>query len=153
MTMNNLLEAVAAKLTGIWPDRNVYVDEIPQQADGQFFVGMAGSKQERLLDRRRKRTISLEVLYFLTSKDNMGFNHWAETMYNNFETLSVREDSGHVSRLRLTNQQTVRGSDTRAFQFLFDAQFFFVLPPKADALEENAALMGDLQLWQSQLKP
>ncbi len=54
MTLNNFLEAVASKLGEIWPDRKVYVDEIPKDADGQFFVGIIESGQEKHLDRRRK---------------------------------------------------------------------------------------------------
>ena len=83
MTLILFLVAVAAKLTGIWPDRKVYVDEIPKDSDGQFFVGIIESSQEKHLDRRRKRSIQFEVLYFLRSKDTMDFNAWAVEMYVN----------------------------------------------------------------------
>lgn len=46
MTLNNFIEAIAGKLAGVWPDRKVYVDEIPKDADGQFFVGIIESGQE-----------------------------------------------------------------------------------------------------------
>lgn len=46
MTLNNFIEAIAGKLTAVWPDRKVYVDEIPKDADGQFFVGIIESEQE-----------------------------------------------------------------------------------------------------------
>ena len=55
MTLNNFIEAIAGKLTAVWPDRKVYVDEIPKDADGQFFVGIIESEQEKHLDRRWKR--------------------------------------------------------------------------------------------------
>lgn len=71
MTLNNFIEAIAGKLAGVWPDRKVYVDEIPKDADGQFFVGIIESGQEAHLDRRRKRSIQIEVLYFLKSKENI----------------------------------------------------------------------------------
>lgn len=51
MTLNNFIEAIAGKLAGVWPDRKVYVDEIPKDADGQFFVGIIESGQEAHLDR------------------------------------------------------------------------------------------------------
>ena len=47
MTLNNFIEAIAGKLTAVWPDRKVYVDEIPKDADGQFFVGIIESEQEK----------------------------------------------------------------------------------------------------------
>ena len=108
MTLNLFLEAVAAKLTGIWPDRKVHVDEIPKDSDGQFFVGIIESNQEKHLDRRRKRSIQFEVLYFLRSKDTMDFNAWAEEMYDNFEELTVQEAPGKTRTIRLTGQKARR---------------------------------------------
>lgn len=54
-------------------------------------LGIIESGQEAHLDRRRKRSIQIEVLYFLKSKENMEFNAWAEEMYDQFETLTVKE--------------------------------------------------------------
>jgi len=129
MTLNNFLEAVASKLGEIWPDRKVYVDEIPKDADGQFFVGIIESGQEKHLDRRRKRTVQFEVLYFLKTKDTMGFNAWAEEMYDNFEALVVKETDEKTRTIRLTGQKARPDGNARVFQFLFDADVFFVLTP------------------------
>lgn len=138
MTLNDFLEAIAAKLTAIWPDRKVHVGEIPKDADGQFFVGIIESGQEAHLDRRRKRSIQFEVLYFLRSKDVMDFNDWAETMYDNFEVLTVKEPGDKTRTIRLTGQKARPDENTRVFQFLFDADFFFVLTPP------DLPVMGDL---------
>lgn len=129
MTLNDFLEAVAAKLAGIWPGRKVYVGEIPKDSNGQFFVGIIESGQEKHLDRRRKRTVQIEVLYFLKSKDTMDFNDWAEEMYDHFETLDVKESEGKIRTIRLTDQKARPDKNARVFQFLFDADFFFVLTP------------------------
>ena len=137
MTLNNFLEAVAAKLTDIWPDRKVYTDEIPKDSDGQFYVGIIESGQESRLDRRRKRTIQFEVLYFLKTKDRMAFQGWAEEMYDHFERLTVQEDSGKTRTIRLTGQKARPDENARVFQFLFDADFFFVLtPPESPFMED-----------------
>lgn len=137
MTLNLFLEAVAAKLTGIWPDRKVHVDEIPKDSDGQFFVGIIESNQEKHLDRRRKRSIQFEVLYFLRSKDTVDFNAWAEEMYDNFEELTVQEAPGKTRTIRLTGQKARPDGNSRVFQFLFDADFFFVLtPPEIPFMED-----------------
>lgn len=69
MTLNKFLEAVAEKLVGLWPDRHVFVNEIPKDSDGNFFVGIIEATQEKKLDRRRRRHVQIEVLYFLASKD------------------------------------------------------------------------------------
>ena len=66
MTLANFLSAIAQKLTGLWPDRLVYTGEIPQNADGQFFVGIIESGQEKRLDRRRTRTIQFLSLIHIS---------------------------------------------------------------------------------------
>ena len=129
MTLNNILEAVALKLTALWPGRKVYVGEIPKDSNGQFFVGIIESGQEKHLDRRWKRSVQIEVLYFLKSKDTMDFNDWAEEMYDHFETLDVKETGDKRRTIRLTNQKVRPDTNTRVFQFMFDADFFFVVTP------------------------
>lgn len=138
MTLNDFLEAVAEKLVGLWSDRHVFVNEIPKDSDGNFFVGMIEASQERKLDRRRRRTVQFEVLYFLASKDNLEFNAWAETMFDEFESLSVYEKTEVVDgveydvrrTIRLTNVSARKDDDQRVFQFLFDADFYFVITPE-----------------------
>lgn len=138
MTLNNFLESIAVKLVGLWPDRHVFANEIPKNADGNFFVRVVDTSQERKLDRRRRRTVQFEVLYFLASKDNLEFNEWAETMFDEFESLSVHEKTEVVDgvetdvrrTIRLTNISARKDDDQRVFQFLFDADFYFVITPE-----------------------
>lgn len=138
MTLNNFLESIAVKLVGLWPDRHVFANEIPKNADGNFFVRVVDTSQERKLDRRRRRTVQFEVLYFLASKDNLEFNEWAETMFDEFESLSVHEKTEVVDGvetdvrrpIRLKNINARKDDDQRVFQFLFDADFYFVITPE-----------------------
>lgn len=138
MTLNNFLESIAVKLVGLWPDRHVFANEIPKNADGNFFVRVVDTSQERKLDRRRRRTVQFEVLYFLATKDNLEFNAWAETMFDEFESLSVHEKTEVVDgveydvrrTIRLTNVSARKDDDQRVFQFLFDADFYFVITPE-----------------------
>lgn len=135
MTLNNFLKAVAVKLVDLWPTRHVFVNEIPKDSDGNFFVGVIETTQEKKLDRRRRRHVQIEVLYFLASKDNPSYNDWADTMFDNFETLSVLENAEEGQNIyrtvRLTNISARKDDDERVFQFLFDADFYFVLTPEA----------------------
>lgn len=138
MTLNNFLESIAMKLVGLWSDRHVFVNEIPKDSDGNFFVRVVDTSQEKKLDRRRRRTVKFEVLYFMASKDNLEFNAWAETMFDEFETLSVHEKTEVVDgvesdvrrTIRLTNISARKDVDQRVFQFLFDADFYFVITPE-----------------------
>lgn len=152
MTLNNILEAIASKLVGIWTDRHVYVNEIPKDSDGNFFVGIIETGQEKKLDRRRKRHIQFEVLYFLAKKDNMDFNEWVEAMYDHFESLSAYEktvDGSDVFRsVRLTNITARKDGDTRVYQFLFDADFYFVITgdpiPTMYYLDQNNKIRSEV---------
>ena len=144
MTVNKILEAIASKLTAIWPDRNVFVDKIPKGADGNFFVGVIETSQEKKLDRRRTRSCQIEVLYFLKSDDNMAFNDWADTMYDNFETLDVEEGANKTRRLYLTGQ-TARKDESGVFQFLFDVNINFVMAPEAIEFMENLTQKEELK--------
>lgn len=152
MTLNNILEAIASKLVGIWTDRHVYVNEIPKDSDGNFFVGIIETGQEKKLDRRRKRHIQFEVLYFLANKDNMDFNEWVEAMYDHFESLSVYEktvDGSEVFRsIHLTNITARKDGDTRVYQFLFDADFYFVITgdpiPTMYYLDQNNTIRSEV---------
>ena len=56
MTLNDFLEAIAKKLIARWPVRHVFVNRIPAEADGNFYVRVIETTQEQKLDRRRVRT-------------------------------------------------------------------------------------------------
>lgn len=145
MTLNNITEAVAGKLLKIWPGREVYGDEIPKDADGQFFVGIIESDQEKHLDRRRKRLVQVEVLYFLRDHDPTAFQDWAEEMYDNFETLTVKEDETKTRTIRLSGQKARPDGNSRVYQFTFDADFFFVLTPEPIPTMGNLDQTEDLK--------
>ncbi|GAE89525.1 hypothetical protein JCM21531_3062 [Acetivibrio straminisolvens JCM 21531] len=61
MTVNKFIEAIAAKLTALWPDKKVYVDEIPQGADGNFSIQVIETSQSKHLGNRHKRTYQFDV--------------------------------------------------------------------------------------------
>ena len=116
MTLNKFLEAVAEKLVGLWPDRHVFVNAIPKDSDGNFFVGIIEATQEKKLDRRRRRHVQIEVLYFLASKDNLDFNEWSEKMLDEFESLTVAETESRSRLVRLTNVTARKDDDSRVYQ-------------------------------------
>ena len=50
MTLNDFLEAIAKKLIARWPVRHVFVNRIPAEADGNFYVRVIETTQEQKLD-------------------------------------------------------------------------------------------------------
>ena len=148
MTFNHFLEAIAVKLITLWPERHVFVNEIPNGADGNFFIGIVEAVQKKGLDRRRKRTIQFEICYFLASKDNMEFNAWAETMFDEFEYISIEESKGVQRMVRLSNVSVRKDEDNRVFQFLFDVDFYFVITPQVQPtmyyLDQNNTIRSEV---------
>lgn len=140
MTLNDFLEAIAGVLTALWPGRTVEVDEIPSGADGNFYVGIIESNQDKKLDRRRRRLIQFQVLYFLADDDAMAWNTWAESMYENFEKLTVADGTASGRIVHLTGQTARREQGQRFFQFLFNADALILKEPEADEVMENLEL-------------
>lgn len=121
MTLNDIIQAIAGALKAVWPSRKAYVDEIPQNADGAFYVALADVEQARGLDRQQRRTVGVQVLYFLRSKDTLEYLEWADSMFDHFRMLDVGGRQVHLS-----NQSARNDSDGRYYQFLFDIDLRFV---------------------------
>lgn len=142
MTINHFLESIAETLRTLWPNRHVFTDEIPKDADGNFYVRVIDSAQSHELDRRFKRGASFEVLYFRDDKDAMGFLDFSETMYDNFRILRV-VNGGARRGVHLRNQAARANSGAHAYQFTFDVDFIFWevegQGDKMDALNQNTA--------------
>ena len=144
MTLQAFIEAVAETLTALWPGRMVFVDEIPKDADGNFFVRLVDSSEDRLLDRRRNRTLHFEVLYFLRKKETIPFLRWAEAMYDAFSVLRVRETPETARGVYLSGQEARRNDNLAAYQFTFDARFQYVSAPEEEIPMET--LMQEVQI-------
>lgn len=144
MTLQAFIEAVAEKLTALWPGRLVFVDEIPKDADGNFFVRLVDSSEDHLLDRRRSRTLHFEVLYFLRQKETIPFLQWAEAMYDAFSVLRVRETPETTRGVYLSGREARRNDNLAAYQFTFDARFQYVAAPEEEIPMET--LMQEVQV-------
>lgn len=121
MTLNDIVQAVAGALKAVWPSKKIYADAIPQNADGAFYVALADVEQTRGLDRQHRRTVGVQVLYFLRSKDTLEYLDWADSMFDHFRMLDVGGRQVHLS-----NQSARNDSDGRYYQFLFDIDLRFV---------------------------
>ncbi|KAF5056846.1 hypothetical protein DSECCO2_362940 [anaerobic digester metagenome] len=130
MTLNDLLQAVAAALKEIWPERKAYVNQIPQNADGAFSISLTDTEQVQGLDRRQRRTVGVQILYFRKDRDAEEYADWAETMYSSFKTVSF--DGRPV---KLKNRMARNDSEFRYFQFMFDVDFYFVEASTGDPME------------------
>ncbi|GAC41902.1 phage tail terminator family protein [Paenibacillus popilliae] len=116
MKVNDVITAIARELKSLYPNRQVYIDQIPKKADGNHYVYCTDQCHSKRLDRRRERTYSFVIQYFQSAKDNMLFNDWAETMYFVFEKLDVNGQTVH-----LTDAHAEPGDDM-VYHFVFDVK-------------------------------
>lgn len=138
LTLKNFIKAITEKLEKLYPEKIVHIGEIPREADGNFYVRLLDSSQEKHLDRRRKRHLQFEVLYFCVDRDTLEYLDWAEVMYDNFEQLTVAVGSeGETRTVCLRNQKAYDNKNTAMYQFLFDADFYFVLKAEDESLMET----------------
>ena len=134
MTVNAIMEAIAAKLGELFPDRLAYYKKIKALADGQHFIRCIDQTHTKGLDRQRRRFYSFEVLYFRRDDDALEFNAWAETMYMEFETLDVGGKLLHV-----TNAHAEPGDDM-TFHFVFDVSTVGLIGKPEGEPMENATI-------------
>lgn len=138
MTLNELTWAAAARLRALWPDRPVYVDDIPREADGCLYIGLIDSEQGQELDRRFKRSVSFQILYFRADQDALAYQDWAEALYDGFRTL---EAGGRTVRLK--NCGARENGEQRCYQFTFDADLLFWEVRGGETMQTLAQTIND----------
>ena len=138
MTLNELTRAVAARLRALWPDRPVYVDDIPREADGCLYIGLIDSEQGQELDRRFKRSVSFQILYFRADQDALAYQDWAEALYDGFRT---HEAGGRTVRLK--NRSARENGEQRCYLFTFDADLLFWEAVSGETMQTLAQTIND----------
>ena len=131
MTLNELTRAV-------WPDRPVYVDDIPREADGCLYIGLIDSEQGQELDRRFKRSMSFQILYFRADQDALAYQDWAEALYDGFRALEI---DGRTVRLK--NCRAREDGEQRCYQFTFDADLLFREARGGETMQTLAQTIND----------
>ncbi|MFV0351226.1 MAG: DUF6838 family protein [Oscillospiraceae bacterium] len=138
MTANNTILAVAEKLTDLWPDRKVRVDEIPKDADGVFFVQVLTPSQNRELGDRHRRASTISVIYFTKDHENMVYNDWAETMMLHFVDIAI---GGTLYQTKRPHAEQVG----REYHFLFDLDIGVMIKDPSAENMEGMAYEGSLK--------
>lgn len=90
VTINKVRAAINKQLGRVFPDAEIYDEEIKQDLEGAaFFVALLDSSHTRELDRRYKRTHFFDIHYFPTESNmtNYKLNQVAEELYANMELV------------------------------------------------------------------
>lgn len=131
MTLTDVLQATADRLKELWPERNVHVDEIPQQADGAFYVGLTVVDQTQGLGRWQRRTVGVQVLYLCEDGDTLSYLEWVETMLDKMRYLQ-----GPDRPVGVRNRRAQRDEAGKCYQFLFDVNLTFAeAAPEGEPME------------------
>lgn len=145
MTLEQMTQAAGQRLRELWPEREVYVNKMPTDADGNFFLEVTESDQGKGLDRCIHRSVSFRVCYFLQNEDNMDYLAWAETMYDTFRVLEVQNGDAR-SRVSLINRKAGMNNEQRCYQFLFEVKFTFWETEEAGELMERMEQRGEITI-------
>lgn len=126
---NTILRAAAARIAAKLPKSPVYIDEIPQKADGSTFVRIVEDAREKYCNRRHF-SFSMEVLYFQSEHDTLAYGQWVSDMYEALDRIIV---DGFV--LFPKNCSARQDTDNRFYQFTMDIDFILFSIPKNDPME------------------
>ncbi|WP_068784125.1 phage tail terminator family protein [Paenibacillus phocaensis] len=97
MTLNDVVQSVASALTARFPELPVYTERSSEPLPApSLFVQLSKSEQKREMNRRFKRTYSLDV-QFVPSGDSSraSANDMAEQLYGLFADVAAAEGLTH----------------------------------------------------------
>lgn len=129
--VNDFVNAIADKLKALYPDFDVYADEIKQEQDltNYFFVYVVNTKQQKKLGTRCLRTYSFDIFYLQAVNQNLNFFNWTETMMKEFKFLEVKNNLYHVTNMEFEKTNEIS-------HFLFEIKFYTVETRKVSKMEK-----------------
>ena len=90
------------------------------------------------LDRRFKRSMSFQILYFRADQDALAYQDWAEALYDGFRALEI---DGRTVRLK--NCRAREDGEQRCYQFTFDADLLFREARGGETMQTLAQTIND----------
>lgn len=129
--INEMIKGIAADLKLIYPDKNIYSDEVPEGADDSFFIDVEKINYEKLVSNSRKMTVSFHVYYFCKNENstrNIKYFEFAENMTQALDIITV---SG--KKVGTHNHKAERNDDT--YRFGFEVSLIIPVKSKDDFME------------------
>lgn len=114
--INAFIEAIAARLKELFPDKRICVDELTERADGKIFIIVNNPSQTRELGGMRKRSVSFDISYVCRKNDNLDYHNWIDKMYYNFEHIKVGDTVYTAKNLHADKFDGI-------YHFLFDLDY------------------------------
>lgn len=130
ITVNDFVNAIADKLKELYPDYDVYADEIKQEQilSNYFFIHVVDITKKHELGTRCQRVYNFDIFYFQPENENINFFNWTETMMLEFKCLKVGDDLYHVTDIEFTKDDDVG-------HFTFEIKFYTIEIQPKDNME------------------
>ena len=113
MKITELAQGIGKQLAELFPDRLMFVDRIPAEADGQFFLNVVEVRDDVGISSRRTRSATLDLLYFSRADDRIAYFEWAEKLCEGFRTVKAGEQLLHTRARRTHAEEMV-------YHFIFE---------------------------------
>lgn len=130
ITVNDFVNAIADKLKELYPDYDVYTDEIKQEQilSNYFFIQVIDITKNQELGTRCQRIYNFDIFYFQPENENINFFNWTETMMFEFKYLKVGDDLYRITDIEFTK-------DDEVGHFTFEVKFYTIEIEPKDNME------------------
>lgn len=130
ITINDFVNAIADKLKELYPDYDVYADEIKQEQilSNYFFIQVIDITKNQELGTRCQRIYNFDIFYFQPENENINFFNWTETMMFEFKYLKVGDDLYRITDIEFTK-------DDEVGHFTFEVKFYTIEIEPKDNME------------------
>lgn len=129
MKLTELVQGIGGRLGELFPERLMYVDKIPAEADGNFLLNIISAGGRRGISSRKSRAVSFDLLYFSRANDKLDFMEWSDTMHELFTDIDAGGQIFH------TKDRTAR-CDDMVFHFLFAVDVSYIEFEQGELMEK-----------------
>ena len=117
MTYGAIFSAIADAVHRAFPEKPIYINEIPANADGVVFIRMVEAAVTDFGNRKRY-TPMFEISYYLADGDTFSYNEWLDGIFPALQSITVEEN------ILLTFDKRARhDTDSRSYQFTFSLDY------------------------------
>lgn len=119
MKLKSVVEGIGKRLGECFPDKLISVDNIPANADGNFFLNIIEQSANEGISARRSRAFRFDVVYFSAKDDKYAFLDWVDAMHNALREFAVE---GQIVRAKNRNTH----AEDMAYHFLFEVSAEYI---------------------------
>jgi hypothetical protein len=89
MKLKELVQGIGQKLEALFPGKLMFVDKIPSEADGNFFLEIIAQRGADGICAQRSRGVSFDLMYFSGLDDRFSFPEWADILQDGMKLVQA----------------------------------------------------------------